>query len=310
MHVSLWDRLISIARQSKKHTVTSRRRRNNQYAGLVQHLESRVLLSAGDLDPTFSNDGITKVNVTGHNDYAYGVAIQNDGKIVAVGVGETNGFFAMARLHSDGTLDTSFGPNGTGKVQTRFGTGVQRAQGVAIQPDQRIVVVGQAGGPNGDFGVARYLTNGSLDLSFIPDYSSVLVPCRVWQVAGWFCCWNCGIVRAAHNPPTPEAEFGDRMRQVVIASMRHEARDGHCGAAQVGHIRPTCRQENSDAPSTHDNPRGNFRHQHAPRPWMCFTESVASMSLIVATTSCVVAVIVETRVDACVRGRIIDIEFA
>ena len=65
-----------------------------------------------------------------------------------------------------------------------------------------------------------------------------------------------------------------------MASMRHEALDGHGRAAQVGHIQPTCRQENSDAPSTHDNPRGNFRHQHAPRTWMCFPESVASMSLI------------------------------
>ena len=149
--------------------------------------------------------------------------------------------------------------------------------------------------------------------SFNPDYSSVLVPCRVWQVADWLWCWNCRIAELRSqrtSPPTPESEFGDRKSRVVMASMRHEALDGHGGAAQVGHIRPTCRQENSDAPSTHDNPRGNFRHQHAPRTWMCFTESVASMSLIVATTSCVVAFIVESRVNTHVRCRTVDAQFA
>ena len=68
------------------------------------------------------------------------------------------------------------------------------------------------------------------------------------------------------RPPTPESEFGDRKRRVVMASMRHEVRHSHRSAAEVGHIRPTCRQKNSDATSTHDDPRGDFRHQHPPRP--------------------------------------------
>jgi hypothetical protein len=61
----------------------------------------------------------------GHTvDVATAVAIQADGKIVAVGGSD------LARYTSDGRLDPSFGMGG--KVITTFGFGVA---GVAIQPD-------------------------------------------------------------------------------------------------------------------------------------------------------------------------------
>ena len=139
----------------------------------LEILESRFALAAGDLDLSFSDDGIATVNVTGHIDKGYGGALQNDGKMVIVGVGESDSYFAMSRLLANGALDTSFGPSGTGKIQTRFGTGHQEAHGVAIQPDQRIVVVGKAGAGNGsdggDFGISRYTANGLLDSSFSGD---------------------------------------------------------------------------------------------------------------------------------------------
>ncbi len=68
------------------------------------------------------------------------MAIQADGKIVAVGPsGADGGDFALARYNPNGSLDTSF--SGDGKQTTDFG-GVDRANGVAIQADGKIVAVG------------------------------------------------------------------------------------------------------------------------------------------------------------------------
>src|SRR6266508_2960252 len=62
-----------------------------------------------------------------------------------------------------GALDTSF--DGDGKVTTDFG-GLDEALGVAIQPDGKIVAAGTNGG---DFALARYNRDGSLDTSFDGD---------------------------------------------------------------------------------------------------------------------------------------------
>ena len=88
---------------------------------------------------------------------AYDVALQPDGKIVAVGYGA--GGFAVARYNPNGSLDTSF--DADGKVATDFGGGM--ATGVALQPDGKIVVAGHG---SVGFAMARYNPNGSLDASF------------------------------------------------------------------------------------------------------------------------------------------------
>jgi uncharacterized delta-60 repeat protein len=67
-------------------------------------------------------------------------------------------------LATEGDLDPSFGTGG--QVVTPVGGG---GLGYAVKTDSqgRIVVAGWAGGyPNFDFGVARYLTDGSLDKTF------------------------------------------------------------------------------------------------------------------------------------------------
>ena len=65
-----------------------------------------------------------------------------------------------------GDPDTTFG-GGTGKVTTDFSPGLDRGTAVAIQPDGKIVVAGIASaGTAGNFALARYNTDGSLDASF------------------------------------------------------------------------------------------------------------------------------------------------
>lgn len=119
----------------------------------------------GSLDTSFDGDG--KLTTDFGGGVAYGVALQPDGKIVAVGGGA--GGFSFARYNAVGSLDTSF--DGDGKRTTDFGGGW--ASGVALQSDGKIVAVGYATGfgAEGDFALARYNADGSLDASFSGDGS-------------------------------------------------------------------------------------------------------------------------------------------
>jgi len=126
----------------------------------------------GDLDPTFGTDGKVLTDFDHSTDIANAVAIQADGKLVVVGtIYQDNDFsdedFAVARHNPDGTLDKTFGVGG--KVQTDFPGLAAVASSVVVQPDGKIVVAGGAFPLftfAGDFKVARYNPDGSLDTSF------------------------------------------------------------------------------------------------------------------------------------------------
>jgi uncharacterized delta-60 repeat protein len=131
----------------------------------------------GDLDPSFSGDGILLTGFGGEIDGGSAVALQADGKIVVAGTtlgyvegGDYHSGFALARIHSDGSLDTSF--SGDGKQITDFGAGtVSTATAVAIQPDGKILVAGSArvSATAWEVALARYGADGSLDSSFGGD---------------------------------------------------------------------------------------------------------------------------------------------
>jgi uncharacterized delta-60 repeat protein len=142
-------------------------------------LEDRIALTAGSLDPTFGMDGKVLTDFTRPaelvgNDMGSAVAIQQaDGKIVVVGNSnsfETTNELVLARYNTDGSLDTTFGDEG--RVRNTFPT-FSAATGLALQADGRIVVAGytsgRPGGNGGDFFVARYNTNGTLDTTFDSD---------------------------------------------------------------------------------------------------------------------------------------------
>ncbi len=121
--------------------------------------------SAGILDSTWDGDGKAFTNLSPYSDYAQGIAIQTDGKIVTAGIGGTSfSDFAVARFKTDGSLDTTFGTNGS--VTTHAGSGVFTAS-VALQADGKIVVAGTEGFNTPT--VLRYNTNGALDTTFDGD---------------------------------------------------------------------------------------------------------------------------------------------
>ena len=127
----------------------------------------------GSLDTSFGDGGIV-TTIFPAGSYAFDVALQSDGKIVAAGTffvdfdpGESSDTdFALARYNPDGTPDATFG-NG-GQVTTDFVGFEDDAFSVLIQPDGKIVAVGSANDPATfyDFAAARYLSNGTIDTTF------------------------------------------------------------------------------------------------------------------------------------------------
>lgn len=126
--------------------------------------------TTGPLNAAFGVGGVvtTPVSLT-RGDGARAVAVQADGKIVAVGYVVNGGGdydFAIVRYNLDGSLDAGFG--GDGIVTTAI-SARSEARAVAIQGDGKIVVAGVTSNTatGTDFVVARYnSTDGSLDGTF------------------------------------------------------------------------------------------------------------------------------------------------
>ena len=121
--------------------------------------------SSGRLDTSFGVNGKVTTDFgfySNSSEIGYAVIQQNDGKIVVAG--QSNSNFALARYNSDGSLDVSFG--GNGKITTDFDIYTNfttYAYSVIQQSDNKTIVVGQS---NSDFALARYNSDGSLDVSF------------------------------------------------------------------------------------------------------------------------------------------------
>jgi uncharacterized delta-60 repeat protein len=136
--------------------------------------------SDGSLDADFGDEGVALFdfddNANGDFDAgsANDVAVQTDGKIVVAGEIPPLGGFLLLRLSSDSSLDADF--NGSGLFTTDLSA---RANAVVIQPDKKIVVVGDAEGPLGfQIFLARFNEDGSLDTGFDEDgfqFTSILV---------------------------------------------------------------------------------------------------------------------------------------
>ncbi|MCJ7831357.1 MAG: hypothetical protein MUP86_02405, partial [Dehalococcoidia bacterium] len=105
------------------------------------------------------------------DDFAYGVVVQPDGKILVAGFASNGSDYdlALARYYVDGSPDLSFG-GGDGEVLAGFPGVADEAYAVALMADGRIVVAGRtrtAG--NWDLLVARFESDGALDTDFSAD---------------------------------------------------------------------------------------------------------------------------------------------
>ncbi len=131
----------------------------------------------GSVDGAFGSAGLVRVGFTAAADYETGtsIAIQPDGKILAAGfVDQKNPYgrkAAVARLLSNGALDSTFGASG--KVLLSFGSEKvdSLVYNVQVQLDGRIIV---GGSTNDHFAVARLTSSGALDGSFGTGGKTVL----------------------------------------------------------------------------------------------------------------------------------------
>ncbi len=126
---------------------------------------NRSQADAGDLDQTFGTGGRVNTDFMNSFDFAFAIAVQPDGKIIAAG--ESASDFALARYNSDGSLDASFGAGG--KVTTDFSDTPTLIRDLALQPDSKIIAVGDVNNQTStsfDFALARYNSDGSLDTTF------------------------------------------------------------------------------------------------------------------------------------------------
>jgi uncharacterized delta-60 repeat protein len=125
---------------------------------------------AGDFDPNFGIGGTLGLQEP-HR--FLGVALQPDGKILALGNTRTGSPFAsrypvsIMRFQTDGNVDASFASGGT--LRPMVGADILENASFALQPDGKIIVAGVSRpgtfGPYA-FAVFRYLTNGQSDSSF------------------------------------------------------------------------------------------------------------------------------------------------
>ncbi|MGH9759986.1 MAG: hypothetical protein ACREDR_07510, partial [Blastocatellia bacterium] len=147
----------------------------------------------GSVDNAFGSSGALQVSDPGSEGAIYGMTLQTDSKIVIAGstvpaIGSNKQNFLLIRCNGNGALDNTFGTGGV--VTTDFDGLEDAATSVAVQSDGEIVVAGTGfaqpssqaeilpassaslllgfalAQQGGNFGLARYNSDGSLDTNF------------------------------------------------------------------------------------------------------------------------------------------------
>ncbi len=147
----------------------------------------------GIIDSSFGTNGIVTTPVGTANDYAYALAIQSNGNILAAGYSEasmihnsTGKFlapkkpsagiehnFTLVSYKPDGNLDESFANSGIALSQV--GESFTSLSSAAIQSSGKIIVVGSFTSPN-SLGIARFNSDGTIDNTFLDNGSKSYSP--------------------------------------------------------------------------------------------------------------------------------------
>jgi hypothetical protein len=136
----------------------------------------------------------------------------------------------VARFNSDGSLDASFGMNGS--VTTNMGPGDDFGSGMALQPDSKIVVAGRSfNGSNFDFALARYDV-GTSSMEVTIDVKPGRFPNRI-ELEKKVCKDDDNLYVAILSTPafdaltvdTSSLTLGDPNLSGAVAPVRSRARD-------------------------------------------------------------------------------------
>lgn len=131
---------------------------------IASHIALLRYFPDGGLDTSFGDNG-KKIDAS--SVAPKDALLQAGGTLLIAGA--LAGDFALARYDLAGNPDSSFGSGGT--VVTDFAASSDFGRSVAVQPNGKIVVAGDssAGGGFGNFALARYNPDGTLDTSFSFD---------------------------------------------------------------------------------------------------------------------------------------------
>ena len=124
----------------------------------------------GSVDTAFGGAGTgLATNIGGGTTYGYAkaAALQSDGKIVVLLNNVINAtVVAVARLNTDGTLDTTYGTSGVLIIPSRNMYYFYYA-GMAVQSDDKMIIsTGSAAPPYSSGFIARITTTGTMDTTF------------------------------------------------------------------------------------------------------------------------------------------------
>ena len=152
----------------------------NAQNGATADILTICLTPNGIPDDSFDGEtgeanGVVLTPVGNGSDQGYGVAVQEDDKIVVSGYftdGATTDTLIL-RYSGDGRLDQTFGNHGIARHS--FSSDADEALSLALAPDGKIVIGGciRNGAPN-DFLIARFLNDGTPDLDFGINGSTVI----------------------------------------------------------------------------------------------------------------------------------------
>ena len=117
-------------------------------------------------DPTFGSNGVVLTTIAPSGASAWAGVELSDGRLVVGGSSECQQgrwCFTLVRYLTDGALDPSFGSGGIVRAALNQNAYIRA---LVVQADDRVIA---AGSYSGRFLFARYLLDGSLDLSFDGD---------------------------------------------------------------------------------------------------------------------------------------------
>ena len=146
---------------------------SSDYATSLALESDGKIIAGGTALARYNTDGSPDLRFNGNGKMAItftcnGIAIQNDGKIVAAG--NYGGDVMVARYNTDGSTDSTFGVNGLEDIFSLGEGEVQTGKSVAIQNDGKIVVGGSYEATYrfsaSAFELIRLNTDGNLDETF------------------------------------------------------------------------------------------------------------------------------------------------
>lgn len=177
-------------------------------------------LTDGSPDPTFGTGGVAIHAFSPGTDEALAMTLASDGRIVLAGCirDAMPNDFLVARLLSDGSVDSSFGVGGLAVVP--FSSAPDLGLSVAVQPDGKVVAAGfGSNGANNDFAVVRLNSNGLPDETFDTGGKTMTMIGTSADVANAVAIAPDGTIVAAGRTVSSTADFGLVKYRAGVASI-------------------------------------------------------------------------------------------